>query len=109
MRCWRDVDPVRAREPEMYIRGIVHGIEERTEGIVEAQRDRGAPENGDLRVRRGCGWLVGFLPMASSSSLSPHRYIRRQHDAPALVPTGPPSHIYGPSTWHLHYSAPTRI
>lgn len=30
-----------------------------SEGIEEAQRDRGAPENGDLRGRRGCGWLRG--------------------------------------------------
>lgn len=27
---------------------------------MEAERDRGAPENGDLRVRHGCGWLQGF-------------------------------------------------
>lgn len=54
-------------------------------------RGENAPENGDLRVRRGCGWLARVsLPMAeSSSSLSPHRYIRRQRDAPALVRTGP--------------------
>ena len=30
-----------------------------SEGTEEAQRDRGAPENGDLRGRRGCGWLRG--------------------------------------------------
>jgi len=30
-----------------------------SEGIEEAQRDRDAAENGDLRGRRGCGWLRG--------------------------------------------------
>jgi len=68
-----------------------------SEGIEEAQRDRGAPENGDLRDRRGCGWLRGSSLMASSSSSSSssssqrrpqHHRIRRQRDAPVLIPTG---------------------
>ena len=66
------------------------------------ERDRGAPENGDLRVSTWV-WVAGQGFSAdgeSSSSLSPHRYIRRQRDAPALVRTGPPtphrSRIYGP-------------